>query len=255
MKRSLITLFLSSLTLLTYSQMRGDQGEFFIDFGPKALFGENVMYNSKASFSSDRYFHHPTSLGYGAGFKLGLNFNRHIAVVGEAVYYKFSQVYDMTDESGQGDGELNYRKKIRYTAFEIPMMFRYNNDDMSYWELGYVHSTILEVNETNQGKGPSISQDVQDLYASQLGGAVLGFGGYIWGSGNFGISTGLRLRYDFDDLVAKNGSIDGSPIYALDSEPEGSTNPLSVNLVLEFNYDLGFYMANSGCGHRKLLIN
>lgn len=253
MLRALLGSVLVTLSLTTFSQIRSDQGDFFIDFGPKVMLGENSLYNSKASFNSDRYFHNPTSIGYGGGFKLAFNFNRNIAIVGEAVYYKFNQVYDMTAKDANGR-EINYQKRIGYSSLEIPIMFRYNNDEMDYWEFGYVHSMIQEFSETNDGKGPTISEDIEDLYKDQLGGAVLGFGGYVFGSGNFGISTGLRLRYDFDDIVSENGSIDLAPVYALDSEPSGSTNPLSLNLVVEFNYDLGFAMANSGCGNRKLIF-
>jgi hypothetical protein len=254
MRRILLGFLLSSIGFSAFGQIRSDQGDFFIDFGPKVMVGENSLYNSKASFNSDRYFHHPSSIGYGAGFKFAFNFNRNIAIVGEAVYYKFNQVYDMTDPSVGGGGEISYQKTISYSTLEVPIMFRYNNDDMDYWEFGYVHSTIQEFSETNEGKGPSTSEDIAELYEDQLGGAVLGFGGYVYGNGNFGISTGLRLRYDFDGIVAENGSIDLAPVYALDSEPSGSTNPLSLNLVVEFNYDLGFAMANSGCGNRKLIF-
>ncbi len=253
MKRSFLTLALLSFALSSIGQ-RGQQNSFFIDFGPKLIFGENALYNSKASFSSDRYFHNPSSLGYGAGFKLALDFTRNIALVGEGVYYRFNQVYDMTEPAAKGSRELNYQKRISYSALEVPIMFRYNNDDMDYFEVGYVHSTILNVSETNDGKGAEVTQKVGDLYTKSNSGLVLGFGGYVWGSNNLGVSTGLRFRYDFQDFVAQNGDVEGAPVYALDSEPKGTTNPLAVNLVIELNYDLGFYMANNGCGNRKLLI-
>jgi hypothetical protein len=71
---------------------------------------------------------------------------------------------------------------------------------------------------------------------------------------NFGISAGIRYRYDFVDFINQdNIKFDNSPIFALDSQVE-KVNNMSLMFVLELNYDLGFAMARSACGDRRKVM-
>ena len=71
---------------------------------------------------------------------------------------------------------------------------------------------------------------------------------------NFGISAGIRYRYDFVDFINQdNIKFENSSIFALDSQVE-RVNNMSLMFVLELNYDLGFAMARSACGDRRKVM-
>ena len=88
---------------------------------------------------------------------------------------------------------------------------------------------------------------------------VFGFGGYLWGTDNFGISTGLRFVYTFQDVLTTDeiASYDGNSYMnnARGYDSYQKTTPLSVFFVLEANYDLGFIIAKNECtGRRKFMF-
>jgi len=249
MKRLLLIIILGLSTTVSFSQS-------FIDFGPKIIAGPNWLYNSEVVSSGGKYSINPASFGFGAGFKLAFDFNESVAVVGEIDFFSHKQKYEM-EVAGLDSINVKYGKTISYSAIEIPIMLRYNGPTMSYVEAGYVISMVSKANETLEGPYAALgSTDISNQMTPKMGGLVLGFGSYVWGQDNFGISAGFRVRYDLDDAFA-NGlpKYQYSPNYGTDSEITGATNPLSLMLTIEFNYDLGFYMAKSPCtGRRKLLI-
>ncbi len=229
----------------------------FIDFGPKFLGGATGLF-SNVSFDDEKYVHHPSSLGFGGGFKFAFDFNTHIAVVGEALYMTNKQVFDVHDKDLTGE-VVNYSKTIRYDRWEFPVMFRYNSETMRYVEGGIVFGVNTRVDETINAPYAdenSIQGSVADHYVKNTTGLVIGSGGYLWGSGNFGISTGLRLRYDLGDFstVSSGDRFENAPLYGQDSRVSGDIMPLSLMFVMEFNYDLGFMMAKSSCGNRRKVI-
>jgi len=251
MKKSLLILILALSTGSLFSQS-------FIDFGPKILAGPNWLYNSEIVSSGGKYSMNPASFGFGAGFKLAFDFNESVAVVGEIDYLSHKAIYEMEVAGPAPDtANVKYGKTISHSVIEIPIMLRYNGPTMSYVEAGYVISMLSKASETLEGPYAALgSTDISDQMSQKMGGLVLGFGSYVWGQDNFGISAGFRVRYDLDDAFA-NGmtKYQYSPNYGTDSEVIGNTNPLSFMLTIEFNYDLGFYMAKSPCtGRRKLLI-
>ena len=126
---------------------------------------------------------------------------------------------------------------------------------MSYVEAGYVISILSNAKETLNGPyATSGITDISNQFSTKYGGFVRGFGSYIWGQDNFGISAGLRIRYDLNDAFNESVKYQYSPNYATDTEITGNTNPFSLMLTLEFNYDLGFYMAKSPCNGRRTLL-
>ena len=247
MKKLVLVLTLAISASISFSQS-------FIDFGPKFFIGPNALMNSEIMNSGGKYSMNPASFGIGAGFKLAFDINENIAIVGEVNYFSHNQKYEM-EVAGLDSINVKYGKEISYTAIEIPIMVRLNTGTMSYFEAGYVISTYSKGTETLEG--PYSENGVTDIsgqMATKAGGLVLGFGSYVWGHNNFGISAGLRVRYDLDDAFKDETKYEYSPNYGTDLAVIGPTNPFSVMLNIEFNFDLGFYMAKSPCNGRRSLI-
>lgn len=247
--------FLLILTVISSAAVYG-QPESYIDFGPKVMVGPNWL--SGQTGKLDRYSHDFGSIGYGAGFKFAFDFNESFAIGAEALYMVFEQKYNMQDLNPLDSSQVSYKKSLKFTSIDIPVFARYNLPDMRYVEAGVVFSNMNPVEETIDGPFAAMAtnQDPAEYYVGKKTGAMFGFGGYIWGTGNFGISGGLRFRYDFGDLTIDSSDEEfDHPIYALDKGIEHTTNPWSVMFVMEFNYDMQFAIQKSSCsGRRKVII-
>ena len=248
MKKLILVLTITISASISFSQS-------YIDFGPKFFFGPNALVNSEIMNSGGKYSMNPASFGFGAGFKLAFDINENIAIVGEINYFSHNQIYEM-EVAGLDSINVKYDKEISYSSIEIPIMFRYNTETMSYFEAGYVISMYSKGTETLDGPLVGGVTDISSHLSPKNGGLVLGFGSYVWGKNNFGISAGLRVRYDLDDAFANGITKDelSSNNYGTDLAVTGITQPFSVMLNIEFNYDLGFYMAKSPCTGRRSLI-
>ena len=245
--------YLSSLVLLI--SVSNYIAQSFIDFGPKILVGPSYLYNTDLLDNYSKYDYDGVPVAFGGGFKLAFDFNEHVAVVGEFIYTKHKQGYKFEEIDTASAVSTVYNKEIGYSSMQIPLMLRYNSGTMSYIEAGYVISMYSGITETFDGQfASSAPSDVSSTYSTGSGGLVLGFGSYVWGQDNFGISAGFRVRYDLNDFSAASSKTPYTPVYGLDNAVVGSTNPVSLMLTIEFNYDLGFYMAKSPCNGRRTLL-
>lgn len=239
--KKLITLLTILLTVSTSQAQWVRDSKFFIDFGPKVMVGPSLM-NSNVSFdTTSNYKHKFNSYGLNYGAKLALNFGQHVSVVGEYIFTNNTQNFELDN----GD-----TKQIKSRGYEIPLMLRHNNENFGYLEGGVVLGRTKTVTETYFGD----DADFTELYNTKSTGIVVGLGGYLFSMENFGISAGLRYRYDFIDFIdGDNISSDNSTIFALDPQVE-KVNNMSLMFVLELNYDLGFAMARSACGDRRKVM-
>ena len=213
----------------------------YLDAGIKGYFGTTWLLQE--TIFNDKDYIHEISLGAGPGFKLGINFNERIAIVGEVLYFEFNQKYAIND------GNLTWHKQIKMTSIDLPILFRTNNASGSYFEIGAQYSMMQMIQENNQFG----NIDAFDNYKSNRWSAILSFGGYMVGWENFGISMGFRFAYSFDDIVTDEGEL-GSYTNKVTSVPGRKlTTPLTAGLVREFNYDLG-YLAKSPCTGRRTFI-
>ena len=243
MRKTILTLIMAVMVTVGFGQGLFKDSKFFIDFGPKVSFGPSWFNNGTSSFydtTNNAYLHKFNSLRLNVGGKFAFDFSDNIAVVGEYLYTQNTQSYGV-------DGNT---LKIKSVGSEIPLMLRFNRDNDTYIEAGMVFVKTKSVDETLNG----ITTDYTHLYNTSRKGLVLGTGGYAFGVGNWGVSTGFRFRYNLDDMVnGDNLQVEGSPTYALDNRA-GITKDMSVMLVLEFNYDLGFTMAKSACGRKRSFL-
>jgi len=182
-------------------------------------------------------------MGGGSGLKLGFNFNESVELVGEIFYFQFNQSFDISENDN------NWNKNISINRLDIPILFRRNKDDGSYFEVGGQYSIHKGITETTMTK----TLDAMDYYDEEYWSAVLSFGSYMMGWENFGISFGLRFVYSFNDIT-NSPAPEGTFTHSVTSIPSTKeTTPLYAGFVLEFNYDLG-YMAKSPCTGRRQFI-
>ena len=221
----------------------------YIDFGPKAMIGTSGFINMNVI--GDGNYNHGLAASYGFGGKLAIDFGESIALVGEGIYTRVTQKFSITEDNGD-----TWNKTIKLSSFDIPIMFRKNNAATgSYVELGPQISLLTGVSES----GYNSTIDNSSYFKSNYWSAVFGFGGYLYGAGNLGVSSGLRFVYALQDIDNQ----DGAGSYEADSyhgkmlsyDEYTPTSPLSVFFVLEINYDLGFIIARNECtGRRKFLF-
>jgi len=230
----IIPLFLS---INTYSQL-------FFDGGLKGMIGPTMLINENVFKDSD--YEHQISFGYGFGGKLGVNFNESIQIATEIIFSAFSQKFAINE-----DGDT-WEKQIKFRSIDIPFLIRHNKSNGSYFEIGPQYTIVKKVSETI----PDLSvADASPYFDKNYFAGVVGFGGYLIGWENFGISTGFRISYTLADIVSSdNKAPAGTYTYrAANYPPDKSykpSNPLTFVFVLELNYDLG-YLAKSPCGGRR----
>jgi hypothetical protein len=220
-------------------------GKLFMDFGLKGMVGSSVFINS--NLFEDSNYNHGIASSYAFGGKFALDFGEHAALVVEGLYGVVGQKFNIKD-SLNGD----WTKSITLKTIDIPILLRKNNPETgSYAEIGPQISLLRGVTESTSGTISNYSKNYWSM--------VFGFGGYIWGTDNFGISSGLRFVYTLQDVVATSGisGPDGNSYMnnTLGYDAYQKTTPLSVYFVLEANYDLGFILAKNECtGRRKFMF-
>ena len=242
MRKLHILLLLFLCSQYSYSQL-------FFDLGLKGHLSTTWLIN--ANVFEDPDIVHKPSMGNGIGGKLGINFNEEYQMVGEVLVANFNQKFSFSESS---DMKI---KSIEMNSLDIPILFRSNSSDGGYFEIGTQYSMVKQVNETLANFDTEGQQDNSKDFDKSYFSALIGFGGYMLGWDNFGISLGFRFTYSFIDLVSAGGT--GSPwsykemVTSFPSESYKATNAFSAGLVLEFNYDLG-YFAKSPCGNRRQFI-
>ena len=213
----------------------------YLDVGLKGYFGTTWLFHE--TILNDENYVHEISLGAGPGFKLGINFNERVALVGEVFYFNFNQKYAITEN---GD---TWHKKISFTSIDLPILIRSNSASGSYFEVGAQY-TMMQFIQENVIDGQI---DAMDNFDQHYWSAILSFGGYMMGWEDFGISLGFRFAYSFDDIAGNKGEIGSYTNTVSGFSDRKETTPLTAGLVLEFNYDLG-YMAKSPCTGRRSFI-
>lgn len=241
MKKLLTILTLMCFNITLFSQSH-NESPVFIDFGPKAMIGIATINPTLISDSSSGFEHSFASYGYSFGGKFAIDFGEHFAVVGEYLINQNKQSF-ITSTKNQ---------YIHYNRHEIPILLRYNGNNLGFVEAGISLYKTKSVNETDL-KG--VKTSYTSLYNNNGKSAILGFGGTITTLGEINIQMGLRLKYDLDDYVnGGNTKTSANSVYALNSGIT-STKPLSAMIFLELNYDLGFTRSRSNCGgSRKIKI-
>lgn len=230
---------------LLMSAVLSGRTQTWFDIGLKAEGGLNLLINS--NISNDADFTYKPSGGYGFGAKLGVNFGDH-EVTFDGIYSRFNQNWQVNILDTASGGDEFYDKNFYFNAFDLILMYRYNNPNGSYVEIGPQWSVVMSAGGSNT-YAPGSDGDIASKMVNGFPSAVIGFGQYMFGTENFGITTGLRFKYALGDMFNDPGTYPSPNAY----DSYAPSNTFSAMFVIEFNYDLG-YMARAQCKQRTKLV-
>ena len=197
------------------------------------------------------------SFGYGAGGKLGFNFNENNEITLDVLYSTVNQKY-------KSNGVANiWSREINLSYLDFPLLYK-SNKDGTYIEIGPQFSVLMSAKEkltfSNADAVNSFNHNPADKYFEKKNiAAVFGFGSYLFGTENMYVVFGMRVTYSFLDIVSDEGGKgkDYHPISTPDNSDKASsyrgTNNLTGGFLLEINYDLG-YLVSTKCGKRRVLF-
>lgn len=215
------------------------------DAGVRVGYGLTGMLNS--NILDDNNYDYKLQTGYSLGGKFGMFFGLYNGVTLEASLGSYNQDFEFI----RGGNSFNH--EINWKTLDLALLYR-NQRNGVYVELGPMLSLINKVNQKD-GFAPE-KTDVKDSYEKKYISGVFGVGGYIFNYENFTTMLGFRLGYGFTDMVNDAGRAAHFPNPSSSSQPyasEKSTNPVFVQMNLEFNFALGYY-GKSSCSKRASLF-
>lgn len=234
------------ISLNTYSQG-------WIDTGVKGGFGVTQLVNKNVWNNGEVV--NKISFGNSLGGKLGLNFNLNYQITVDFLYTSAKQEFEFQPSSSN----TTWSKNINYSTFDIPLLFRHNSDNGSFFEIGPQISFIRSFQQDIDG----ITKDIESNFEKTNFGAVVGVGSFMLGSKNLYLVFGIRAHYGFQDLLSEEGGKNTNKYFPvtdgeLDSDSEvfefkdyAATSPISLIAYLEVNYDLA-YLSTSHCKRTAL---
>jgi hypothetical protein len=238
--KALRLLFLVILLLSTFAPMSGQQGAWF-DIGIKGAYGLTMMGNNNVF--DDRQIDHRISGGYGFGINLGVHFGQNSGVLVEYMRSTGTQKFD--DESTPTTSLIDYQ----WSTNDVLLLYRFSGNG-GYFEIGPKMSFLSDM--TLEVEGASID-DVEMFYEDTWFSGVLGFGTYIAGSDLFTIQAGIRLHYQFGDMVSDAGETSGYPVGNVYDDYK-KTYLIMAQAHIEFNYAFGRFAKNSCRDRWKLIL-
>jgi len=223
----------------------------WLDVGLKGGYGFGILNNSNI-WDDPGYSHRLNGSGFFGG-KIGFNFNDEHEITVDFIYGSFKQGfrYDVDlpilDSTSTIVPTEEHSSEITFTTMDIILMYRHNKDGR-YVEIGPRMSLISNSNRTDDYYTTAFNPN---YFNSNVLGMTVGFGAYMMGTENFGITAGARLGFGFSDLISSDGQSVNMPTLKAYDTYKG-TFPVTLQLVFEANLDFA-YMAKAQCGRRKLL--
>jgi hypothetical protein len=228
-----------AFSIFIFSQSLFSQS--WLDVGARGAYGVGFLVNK--NFYNDRNFAPKLSYGYMYGGKIGINFNEEHAVTIDVTSSAFDQSFTYSLDSNK----TNYVRSIGFNATNFLLMYR-RTVNSSYFEIGPQFSMISKTRGSDnltQTKNIDISENLVKSYVS----ATIGFGGYIMGTENFGVTLGCRISYSLNDIISVTGQQSDFPSIRK-YEVYKSSNPLTAMMMLGFDYDVG-YFTKTRCKKKK----
>lgn len=231
-----------TLLLVIFSVSLANAQPWF-DIGVKAGYGTSFMYNTQ--IFEDQKLTHKFMGGYTYGGKFGFNFSQEHQAAFDVMQTSIKQGFLYYPEAG-----VETVRQFDIQSLDFLLMYRYNKKG-TYFEFGPQLSQVSKVKYTDEG-GDFLNPVTPDkLINKSLYSLALGFGGYIFGTDNFGVTAGFRINYTLNDIATEDARGKNFPmLYTADPDP---TRNLGVMFVLEANYDFG-YLVSPSCGNRNKLF-
>lgn len=239
--------FILAIALFTSSFLNG---QVWFDLGLKAHTGPTGLIN--VNNWNDRNASPQFTFGNMIGGKVGLYSSGGHGINIEILSVKYTGATSYETNSGSILIEHGFK------SLEIPVLYKYHSTEGSFLEVGMSFGSI---NQAIQGGDLSFSSiDPLDFYNESYKSIVFGFGGHVIQAENFFGSVGFRFAYGMDDIISENGGQNSLSYYPISqgytADPAyteyKATNPFSVMVSLEINYDFGF-LATAKCGKRAYI--
>jgi len=241
-----LTGYLVLFILMSFSAYSQSDSKFYFDVGVKGGYGLNLLVNQ--NILNDKNVDSEFSFGPSLGGRIGGNFNEKKSINLEVLSSGFNQQYSIKSDS------LQWNKTISFSTLDLALLYR-NFVNGSYMEIGPEVSFIQSAVESNSLSG---SANAGKLLTPDYFAGIFGFGANFLGNDNISILAGIRASYSFTDIISELGgkSQDRSfplnePFYKTSATSYTSTNPLTVRLMLEIAFDLG-YFTRSKCNKKRL---
>lgn len=245
---------LSLLLILTIQLQLSAQA--WTDIGIKVGYGTSWLLNG--NIFDDNSYSHQYTWGYNYGAKAGINVGEHIGITFDAIISELGQEFSYTI------GTTEFSNSIEWRNLDLYLMFR-NSRRGAYFEIGPMLSLVREVKQKDTGVGALRDEftDVTPFYSENYLSGVIGGGAFLAGGDRFTLMLGMRVHYAFQDFISEAGQLRGTAPSADFESPfpntlrnnqevysdYADTNPLFIQVLLEFNFGVG-YFAKTACSGR-----
>lgn len=233
-------LFFLCIVTISITSIQAQKRYLWLDAGGKILGGGSFMYN--ADIIDDAGYSPLLSFTYGGGGKFGINFREYHGITFDGLYSFANQKYTYRLDP---EGDL-LSNEVKWSNFDLAVLYRYTRS-INYVEIGPQMSfgrTAYQAN--NQSSFENITDYVNSPYIS----GIFGFGYMALNSDAFTTMLGFRFTYGINDFLNDSGqaaNIITNPIQFDDL----SQHPFSIQLVLEFNWGIGYYARTVCTGRRS----
>ncbi len=225
------------------------QSQVWFDLGLKGGVGSGFLLNK--TINNDGRFNVSPGFNYFYGGKIGVNFGEFVGITFDVDYGSNSYAFIQSEVPGKNIDQ-SYKYGMKYNALNLTPTFRYTKE-ASYLELGPSFSFLRNPSIDDKAY-PTISSSNASSMNSRLTGLVFGFGGHMIGNEIISLMMGLRFQYSFSSLVATSEFNTNFPFNNYPTLTNtGSVNPINVQLVMEVNYSLGYFVKAS-CGRRTAFL-
>ena len=146
-----------------------------------------------------------------------------------------------------------YSQEIEWKTTDLAVFYRMQRQGM-YLEIGPMLHMVKSWSQTDEGEFSP--ENIDEYYEDQYISAVLGVGSYILGADRFTLMFGVRMGYSINDVISDAGQAADfpNPNRFTNYEEYKETHPGFVQLVLEFNFGIG-YFAKASCSNRSTFIS
>lgn len=227
----------------------------WFDVGLK--YGLNVSQLANKNIFNDKQINQELNFSQNFGAKFGFNLSENHEVTFD--YMHNTAIYEYSFFSIDPKESIF----IETTSNEYQLFYRHNKNG-SYFEIG---PSIVKLNSvvTNRydSKGNSMgsSEDASSKFETSYPALNMGFGGYILGTENIGLTIGFRFGYSLKDVLTTDGGRGSSTPYptqqvngsTISYENYKETRPFTAMVTTELNFDFA-YIARAACRRAKLVL-
>jgi len=249
MKRLLILFLFVSVITGGYAQRRGSTINW-LSLALKGGYGNTIMFNNDI-MNDVNISQNYAAPSYAYGIRFGITHGDYVGISAEYLWSGFSQKYDIKR------GTELYSRETKFVSTDILGLFRFTSDYGFYLELGPKFTTITQVSQTSDIvlPDPSFDTNVKDNYVTKFNSGVLGMGFMPMRTERLTLSLGIRAAYSLNSIVANQSYFPVRDGYytPVNVYSDATTNPLTLQLMAEFNYFFGFW-GDASCGRGRLMF-